>query len=356
MNASATDQPRSFTDLTREEFERWCRDNGLPAYRARQIWHGVYRQAAAAYADVGTLPLAVRTRLADQLPLHASRVITIYTSADRSEKRVLKLADDETVETVWIPMGTHATVCVSSQVGCPIQCVFCASGMAGVARNLSAAEIIEQILHAASAHPRNEINNLVFMGMGEPLLNWTHVARAIGILNDPHGMCIGARRMTVSTVGVPQGIVRLASDTPQVNLAVSLHAADDELRRRLIPHCPSNVKELMDALRQYYAITHRRITFEYVLLRDVNDSTRDAQALVDLLRRLPCKVNVIPYNTVPGCAFATPAPARVHAFVEYLCARHITAVARRRKGDDIAAACGQLRRRLNSYPSYDVYL
>jgi len=343
-SASARELPRALTEYTLAEFSAWCVAQGWPAYRARQVWQAVYRTAAPSYADIHTLPAAVRTQLAALLPLCSTRVSAVHTSADQSEKRVITLADGETIESVWIPMGSHATVCVSSQAGCPIGCRFCASGMAGVARNLTAGEMVEQILHAARAHPRNEINNLVFMGMGEPLLNWAQVARAIHILNDEHGLCIGMRRMTVSTAGVPRGIARLAKDTPQVNLAVSLHAADDAMRRSLIAHCPCSIAELMGALRSYYAQTRRRITFEYVLLHNVNDRLRDARQLAALVRGLPCKVNVIPYNQVSECPFSTPPASVVHAFVEELCARHITAVARRRKGDDIAAACGQLRR------------
>lgn len=344
VSASASEPPRALTEFTLPEFTAWCAAQGWPAYRARQLWQAVYRGGVTDYHSISTLPAALRVQLAAALPLCSSHVAAVHTSADQSEKRVFELADGETIESVWIPMGTHATVCVSSQVGCPIGCMFCASGMDGVARNLTAGEMVEQIVHAARAHPRNEINNLVFMGMGEPLLNWAQVVRAISILNDEHGLCIGMRRMTISTVGVPRGIQQMADETPQVNLAVSLHAANDDLRRSLIPRCPCRIDELMAALRTYFAQTHRRITFEYVLLHGVNDSLADARQLARLVRSVPCKVNVIPYNAVPGCPFSAPPASAVHAFVEALCARHITAVARRRKGDDIAAACGQLRR------------
>lgn len=344
VSASRPEAPRAFTECTLPELTAWCIAQGWPGYRARQLWQAVYRGGVADYHTISTLPAALRTHLAATLPLCSSRVAAVHTSADQSEKRVLALADGETIESVWIPMGTHATVCVSSQVGCPIGCTFCASGKDGMARNLTAGEIVEQIVHAARAHPRNEINNLVFMGMGEPLLNWDSVAHAISILNDEHGLCLGMRRMTISTVGVPRGIQQLADEFPQVNLAVSLHAAHDELRRTLIPRCPCSIAELLGALRRYYAQTRRRITFEYVLLHGVNDSLADARQLAQVVRHVPCKVNVIPYNAVPGCAFSAPPASAVHAFVEELCARHITAVARRRKGDDIAAACGQLRR------------
>ncbi|MCX7846640.1 MAG: 23S rRNA (adenine(2503)-C(2))-methyltransferase RlmN [bacterium] len=347
-NVSAPEAPRAFTEFTLAEARAWCTSQGWPAYRADQLWQALYRHAITDYQAITAVPAPLRAQLVTLLPLCSSAVSAVATSADGSEKRVLKLADGETVESVWIPMGAHATVCVSSQVGCPIGCRFCASGMDGVARNLTAGEIVEQIVHAARAHPRCEINNVVFMGMGEPLLNWAQVARAIRIMNDPHGLCIGMRRITVSTVGIPRGILRLAEELPQVNLAVSLHAADDALRRRLIPRCPCSNEELLQALRTYYALTRRRVTFEYVLLHEVNDRVQDARRLAALVKTVPCKVNVIAYNEVPGAPFRTPPARVVHAFVEELCARHVTAVARRRKGGDIAAACGQLRRTFHS--------
>lgn len=347
-SALLREPPQALTEFIFTELQNWCAAHGLPAYRAQQMWHALYKAGAVHYDAITTLPGALRRELAAKLPLTSSNVVTTHVSADGSEKRVIRLADGETIESVWIPMGTHATVCVSSQVGCPIACRFCASGADGVARNLTAGEIVEQLVHAARAHPRSEINNVVFMGMGEPLLNYGNVRRAIEILNDDHGLCIGMRRITISTVGIPRMIERLADDLPQVNLAVSLHAADEGLRRELILHCPSSLQELMAALRAYYAKTHRRITFEYVLLHGVNDRLQDARRLAAVVKTVPCKVNVIPYNAVPHAPFETPPSQAVHAFVEELCARHITAVARRRKGDDIAAACGQLRRAHNA--------
>lgn len=331
--------------MLRTELEAWCAAHSLPVYRARQLWRWLYRRHADAYAQMSDIPAGLRAELAARLPLNCTRVQTTHRSGDGTEKRLVALSDGAAIETVWIPMGAHATVCVSTQIGCPIQCAFCASGADGITRNLSTAEIVEQVWHAGCAHPRSDINNLVFMGSGEPLLNYAALLRAIAILNDEHGLCLGARRMTISTVGVPAGIRRLASDAPQVNLAVSLHAATDALRARLIAHCPSRLDALMESLRAYYQATRRRVTFEYVLLRGVNDGLRDAARLCTLIAAVPCKVNVIAYNPVPGAAFQPPLPTTVQNFVEYLCARKITAIARRRKGDDIAAACGQLRRR-----------
>jgi 23S rRNA (adenine2503-C2)-methyltransferase len=336
--------PACVTACLRSELEQHFAQRGWSAFRARQVWQWLYHKQVDRYNAMTDLPRAAQAALAHALPLVRSQVHALHCSHDGSEKRVLTLADGETVETVWLPMGTHATVCVSTQVGCPIGCTFCASGADGLLRNLTTDEIVEQVWHACAAHPRNEINNLVFMGMGEPLLNWANLVRAIRILNDPHGLCIGARRMTISTVGVVRGIAAVARETPQCNLAVSLHATTDALRRTLIPRCPSTIAALLHALADYAAMTRRRIIFEYVLLRGINDTLRDAQRLVALIRHLPCKVNVIPYNAIPGGGFTAPLPQNVHNFVEYLCSHRVTAIARRRKGDDIAAACGQLRR------------
>lgn len=330
--------------LSRAALEEWFRNHGWPAYRARQVWHWFHCRCAQSYDDMTDLPLDLRTSLAAALPLRSTSVLHCHISRDRSEKRLIRLADGEVIETVWIPMDRHATVCVSTQAGCPIGCVFCASGASGFARNLDVAEIVEQVWHAHAAHTRSGINNLVFMGMGEPLLNIANLAAAINILADPAGMRIGARRMTISTVGVVPGIQYITEHMPQVNLAVSLHATTDTVRKKLIKHCPSSLAELMPALTEYYARTHRRITFEYVLVQGENDTQEDAEALAMLARRLRAHVNLIPYNRVAGVPFEAPDAKRVHHFSGLLTARGIVCIVRRRKGDDIAAACGQLRR------------
>ena len=324
--------------------EAWFADKGLPAYRARQVWRWFHASCAASYSQMTNLPRDLRALLETELPLCATTVTAVHTSNDGSEKRLIRCADGELVETVWLPMEEHATVCVSTQAGCSIRCAFCASGATGLARNLTAAEMVEQVWHAQAAHSRKAVNNIVFMGMGEPLLNMANLGTAIEVLHDPAGMHIGMRRMTVSTVGVAGGIREMTEKFPQVNLAVSLHAADDATRKKLIPHCPTGLGTLMDALRVYHARTHRRITFEYVLLRGVNDGFDHAAVLATYVRRVPSNVNLIPYNAVAGASFATPEPGRIRAFAAALEKRGVAAVVRQRKGGDIAAACGQLRR------------
>jgi len=341
---SASPSNVSLSGFTRPGLEAWFADKGVPAYRARQVWRWFHAACAVSYSQMTDLPRDLRAMLEAALPLCATAVAAVHTSSDGSEKRLIRCADGELVETVWLPMEEHATVCVSTQAGCAIQCAFCASGATGLARNLTAAEMVEQVWHAQSAHSRSAVNNIVFMGMGEPLLNRASLGTAIEILHDPAGMHIGMRRMTVSTVGVVRGIRDMSETLPQVNLAVSLHAADDATRKKLIPHCPTGLGMLMDALRVYHARTHRRITFEYVLLRGVNDGFDHAAALAAYVRRVPSNVNLIPFNAVAGVPFVAPEPGRIRAFASVLEKRKVPVVVRQRKGDDIAAACGQLRR------------
>ena len=332
------------TDLTRSALEAWIEAQGWPAYRARQVWQWLYQHGVADTEAMTNVPKAMRAQLAEALHLVSSRVADIHTSRDGTEKAVIELDDGETVESVWIPMGSHATVCVSTQVGCPVQCVFCASGADGLVRNLRAGEIVEQVWHWCRLHARDAVNNLVFMGMGEPMLNMAHLLTAAEILNDDHGLNIGARRMTISTAGVVKGIDKLAQVRSQIQLAVSLHAPTDSLRRQLIMHCPSRIGELLAALKRYFDATHRRVTFEYVLLKGINDSPDQARRLASIAHELPSKVNVIAYNPVPGLPYAAPEDDAVTKFADVLYAEHVAVAVRRKKGDDISAACGQLRR------------
>jgi len=331
--------------MPRPALEKWFEQRGLPAYRARQVWRWFYQRGVNRYEEMTELPRDARTALAADLPLHCTEIVQVNRARDGSEKRLVRLRDGEAVETVWIPMGSHATVCVSTQVGCPIGCTFCASGAGGFKRNLSPGEIVEQVWHSQAAHTRKGVNNLVFMGIGEPLLNYENLITAIGILNDDFGLCIGSRRMTVSTVGVMKGILALGRDAPQVKLAVSLHATRDELRRRLMPHCPSTLDELITTLKEYYRATRRRVTFEYVLLDGVNDKPDDARELATIAKQAHSKVNLIPYNKVPGAPFEAPPAKHVKEFADALYARHVSVAVRRRKGGDINGACGQLRLR-----------
>lgn len=333
----------ALTGMTRAALAAWCDAHDVPSFRATQIWQWLYRHAVTRYEDMTNVPQTVRAQLATDMPLCSSYIAQTYTADDTSVKYLVTLADGLSVECVWIPMGSHGTVCVSTQAGCPVGCVFCASGAEGSVRNLASYEIVEQVLHMCRLHGRDAITNCVFMGTGEPFYNTDALFAAAEILNDAHGICMGMRRMTVSTVGVLSGIARQAQDAPQMNLAVSLHAADDALRAQLISRCPSRLDALHDALEAYYRATHRRITFEYVLIRGINDRLSDARALAAYAKKLPSKVNLIPCNPVPGLPYRPPSAAACEAFCDEINAHHVTALLRRRKGDDISAACGQLR-------------
>lgn len=333
-----------FTEYLLIELKEKFEKNNFPKYRAQQIWQWFYQKGICKYEGMGNIPAKLRESLSRELPLLSTKVIKVSKGTDTSEKRLIQLKDGETIETVWIPMGKHATVCVSTQVGCPVQCAFCASGADGLIRNLSAGEIVEQVWHIHAAHSRREINNLVFMGMGEPLLNYKNLLKAIQILKDEHGFCIGSRKITVSTTGVLKGINSLSEDAPQIKLAVSLHACSDNLRKKLIKNCPSKINELVNTLKKCYHGSRNRITFEYVLLKGINDSEADALKLAEIIRKIPSKVNLIPYNKVPNLNYESPLGNHVRKFEKVLKENNVTAVVRRKKGEDINAACGQLRR------------
>ncbi len=335
-----------FTNYTLPELEKWFAENGMKQFRARQVWDWFYLHGADDYDKMLNLPKKVRNFLLNNLSLIQSSVAKIKIAADDSEKSLIILAkDNEFVESVWIPMGSHATVCVSTQVGCPIRCSFCASGAYGLERNLTTGEIVEQVWYSSKAYSRRGIKNLVFMGMGEPFLNYDNLIKAIKILNDENGLKIGARRMTVSTVGILKRIVDFAKDVPQSNLAVSLHATTDELRKELIPGCPSSIAALLSALSEYYKRAHRKITYEYVLLKGINDSLNQAAELSRIIKKIPSKINLIEYNKVDFNDYEAPDRNTVNKFSNYLIKKGIDVAIRRKKGDDINAACGQLRRK-----------
>lgn len=322
---------------------------GLPAYRARQIFSGAYRQLAASYDDMTDLPKALKPRLAEEFPLGLLETAEVL-EADGGEtiKALFTSADGQFIETVLMLYPDRATVCVSCQVGCAVGCAFCATGIGGLMRNLSAGEIVEQTVWAArEARARGrQLTNLVMMGMGEPLQNYRATMAFIGIINDPAGMQFGARRITISTSGILPRIRALIDEPYQVNLAVSLHAPNDELRDRLVPHNTRYpVGDLMAACREYTEGTGRRISFEYALMAGINDSDEIAIELARLLRRsgVLCHVNVIPFNPVEILKFERPTVAGIDRFAGILTDHGIGTTVRYSRGLDIKAACGQLR-------------
>lgn len=321
---------------------------GGKPFQARQVAHWLYRHGVADYDGMRNVPAALRAALAARLPPCGSSIAGRDLAADGTEKLLLRLCDGNTVECVLIPDGERTTLCVSTQVGCPVGCIFCASGMAGVSRNLRQAEIVEQVLLARRCLPAGRtLTNLVVMGMGEPLLNLDALLPALQRIGDPDGIDLGARRITVSTSGLPRQMQRFAEATKAFNLAVSLHAADDALRRQLVPTARHPVREIVAAAQAYFAHKGREVTYEVVLLEGRNDRPDDAVALVELLAGKPCTVNLIAWNPVAEIQqqldLRRPAAARVDAFAAALRTGGLKVTVRRPRGSDRSAACGQLR-------------
>ncbi|MFM9106252.1 MAG: 23S rRNA (adenine(2503)-C(2))-methyltransferase RlmN [Chloroflexota bacterium] len=340
-------RPRGFFDLSLAELTELLAGWGFPAFRARQLWGWVYRTFAASYDEMTNLPAALRDRLAADLPLSTLDTVRQLTADDgETIKTLYRTRDGELVETVLMLYPDRATVCVSCQVGCAVGCAFCATGLGGLTRNLSSGEIVAQAVGAArAARDRGRaLTNLVMMGMGEPLQNYAETMKFVATLNDPEGMHFGARRITISTSGIVPKIDALASEPWQVNLAVSLHAPDDDLRGRLVPiNRRYPVADLIAACRRYTERTGRRVSFEYALMRGINDSDETARALADLLRGMLCHVNIIPLNPVDVLPYERPDPAGIERFAATVRAAGIPATVRYSRGLDIDAACGQLR-------------
>lgn len=323
-------------------------------FQGRQLAHWVFRHGARSWEEVRNLPGGLKHALAAAgHRLRGTEVVEVDRAADGTEKLLLRLDDGESVETVIIPDGERFTLCVSSQVGCPVACVFCASGLDGVRRNLRSGEIVEQVLHARDrlaeqglGHPPARITNLVVMGLGEPMLNLDALTTALERIGDPDGIGLGARRITVSTSGLPDRMRKFAALPHAYGLAVSLHAADDALRRELVPTAKASVAEIVASARDYFASKGREVTIEVVLLAGVNDRPRDADALVRTLTDLPCTVNLIPWNPVDRIAgLRRPSDAAVDVFADRLRRGGLNVTLRRQRGADRSAACGQLRLR-----------
>jgi 23S rRNA (adenine2503-C2)-methyltransferase len=315
-------------------------------YRGRQLATWMYRKGVLDLDRMTDLPREFRDELAERAFIGVPELERTTPSSDGSRKLVFRLDDGGRVSAVLMPDDDRMTLCLSTQVGCGYECAFCLTGTMGLDRNLTAAEILGQLLVAnAELGGGQRVTHMVFMGMGEPLANLQNVARAIRIMIDPKlGLGYSPRRITVSTVGLVPGIERLAREDLRVNLAISLHGASDDVRARIMPVNRSfNLEALMAAVRAYPLAPRQRVFFEYVLLEGVNDADEDARRLAKLLRGVPAKVNLIPFNDWPGARFRRPPLSRILAFQSILLASGITTTVRWSKGEDIGAACGQLR-------------
>lgn len=322
------------------ELTTWVQQQQQPSYRGQQLHQWIYQKGVRSLADISVFPKQWRTQIAE-VPVGRSTLHYRAAAPDGTVKFLLRLADGQIVETVGIPTEKRLTVCVSSQVGCPMACDFCATGKGGYIRNLEAHEIIDQVLTVQEDF-QQRVSNIVFMGMGEPLLNSENVLAALRSLNEDIG--IGQRSITISTVGIPGRIRRLADHHLQATLAVSLHASNQKIREQLIPSARQYpLQALLDECRDYVKITGRRVTFEYILLAGVNDRPEHALELAEHLRGFQSHVNLIPYNPISEVDYQRPDPGRIQTFLSALKQHHIAASVRRSRGLAADAACGQLR-------------
>jgi 23S rRNA (adenine2503-C2)-methyltransferase len=332
-------------DLDRPALAAWCESRGHGAYRADQIRRWIFGKRVESFEEMHDLPRPLRESLAEEFTLFQAGLVQHQGASDRTEKLLIELHDGQTVECVLMRETSRRTVCISTQVGCAMGCVFCASGLHGVKRNLATGEILEQVLRLDRRLNADErLTNVVVMGIGEPLANLKSLLPALDTLNDKGGLGLGARRITVSTVGLPEGIRRLAAHSKPYNLAISLHAPTDELRNQIVPiNRGIGIEAVLQAADEYFAATGRRVTYEYVLLRGLNDDVTHARQLGSLLKGRNAHVNLIPMNPVEPLALDAPSSVQVTRFVTTLEEAGVNVTLRKRKGADIDAACGQLR-------------
>lgn len=343
--------------LTLPEMIAALEEHGLPKFRAKQVWHWVYHRGVTDFEAMTNLPRDLRDTLIEKFSIERPGVMTEQKSTDGTMKWLLVMADGQQIEMVFIPEADRGTLCVSSQVGCTLTCRFCHTGTQPLVRNLGPHEILQQIMYARDvlgewpvagekkdANQGRDLTNIVLMGMGEPLYNYANVAKAMQICMDEDGLGISKRRITLSTSGVVPQIVQCGEEL-NVNLAISLHAPNDQVRSEIMPiNNKYPLAELLDACRNYPGLSdNRRITFEYVMLKDVNDSDDQARELAQLLRGIPCKVNLIPFNPWPNSPYECSSGNRIHAFARILNGEGYDAPIRKTRGQDILAACGQLK-------------
>ncbi len=340
--------------LSLNELQDYITELGQPAFRARQIYKWIYEKQTASFYEMSDISRKFRQQLDEIAVVSIPRVLKQKVSSDGTRKFLMELDDKKKIETVVIPQSTEKntrySLCISTQVGCPVGCQFCATGSSGFQRSLEAYEMIGQFLGSKrelmkrlKQNDENIISNVVYMGMGEPFFNYDQVMSSIRVLIDPQGVNLGQRHITVSTAGEASGIERLAREDLQVTLAISLHACNDELRDKLIPlNRKYPLKKLMQAVSEYIEITNRRVTFEYIMLNEINIGKQDAQQLIKIVKPLLANVNLIPYNEVEKLPFKKPSGYDVRQFYQWLVDGGLNVTIREEHGNDIEAACGQL--------------
>lgn len=334
-------------DLTLVEIEEWLASLGEKSYKALQIFVWVFNRGVGSFDEMTDLSKKLREKLKENFYISQPKILVSEKSRDGTKKLLLELEDKNCIECVLIPEEDRLTLCISSQVGCPLDCGFCMTGKGGFVRNLKLSEMADQVFAAQGLLSDNQkITNLVLMGMGEPLLNYEEVIKFLNIAIHQKGLGFAPRRVTVSTSGVAPMIERLGRET-KVNLAVSLNATTDEIRNRLMPiNKKYPLQVLLDVCRKYPAVRNRHITFEYIMMQDVNDSIKDAERMVELLKGIRCKINLIPFNPFPDSEFKRPSEKTILNFQKILLNNNYVATIRASKGQDISAACGQLRGKL----------
>ena len=352
-----TEEKTELIGLYPEELESFVETQGLPLYRARQIAAWIYNRGITDFTEMTDLSRALRGELAARARIMDLEITARQESpGGETVKYLFRLPDGKGVESVLMRDGRRRTLCVSSQVGCPLDCRFCATARMGLVRNLSAAEILDQLLvvRRELTLVGDDLTNVVLMGMGEPLLNYENVIRAVRLMNLDYGPAVGIRRITLSTAGHVPGILRLADEGMKMGLAISLNATTDEQRSRIMPiNKRWPIGDLMDAVRVYRRKVDRRVTFEYVMLHGLNDTPEDVSRLIALVRNMGCKINVIPWNPIDGESYQRPPEDAVDRFVGALVDAHLTVTVRHSKGVDIAAGCGQLYQQVETASASD---
>lgn len=331
--------------LSKSELAAALEEIGAETYRTKQIFRWLYKSGVKSFGEMTDLSDELRNKLASKFHItHPVMLDSRRSASDGTTKYLLKLEDASTIETVFLPEKGRATICLSSQVGCKFACSFCASAPFGFVRNLKTSEMLDEVLFVKSKNPGTPVTNLVFMGIGEPFDNYDNVLKAVKLFNDPDAFNIGARKITISTCGIIPGIEKLAEEALQIELSVSLHSADDDVRSKLVPiNKKYHIKELMRACNEYIEKTNRVITFEYILIKGANASVSDALKLVKLIKKIKCKVNTIAYNKIRIKDYTEPSPADIKTFLKTLRDNGINVTHRKSKGEDIDAGCGQLR-------------